>query len=89
MRAKDDLSIPLDHLDLCSGPVQAEVTPDRGRDGDETPALYVGQLEALSESTMLDPSQQLFIDAALGAMIEQPAAVLDEMGDQAEPIEEE
>jgi hypothetical protein len=36
---KNDLSLTLDHLDLRSRLIQAEVTPDRGWDGDHAPAL--------------------------------------------------
>jgi hypothetical protein len=50
--------------------------------GDPTQAkLGVSQLVALGDSDLLDDAQQLFIDAALSAVVEDPA---DEIGDDAD-----
>jgi hypothetical protein len=47
-------------------------------DDDRTAQLGVAELNALAESDLLDESQQLFIDAALDSVIEEPEDEIDE-----------
>jgi hypothetical protein len=55
--------------------------------GDEGKSrLGVSQLVALGDSALLDHAQQLFVDAALDAVIDEPVDEIDEAGDDAEVI---
>src|SRR5207244_1939878 len=45
---KNDLSLPLDHFDLCSRLVQTKVAPDGSRDSDEAPALHGDEVALLA-----------------------------------------
>ena len=54
---------------------------------DETQArLGVAQLRALGESDLLDEHQQLFIDAALDAVVRVPAREIEQLGEDAQVI---
>ena len=48
--------------------------------------LGVAELRALGESDLLDDHQQLFIDAALNAVVRIPVAELEQLGDNAQVI---
>jgi hypothetical protein len=48
--------------------------------------LGVSQLNALGDSDLLDDAQQLFVDAALQAVVDEPADEIDEAGNDAEII---
>jgi ribosome assembly protein YihI (activator of Der GTPase) len=54
---------------------------------DRKAQLGVAQLNALDASDLLDESQQLFIDAALDAVVSVPLEELDELGDDAFVVE--
>jgi len=49
--------------------------------------LGVNQLAALLESNLLEDAEKVFVEAALDAVYEDPAAELEELGDDAEVIQ--
>lgn len=56
-------------------------------DDEDHARLGVAELRALAESEMLDESQQLFIDAALQAVVKVPAEEIKQLGDDVQVIE--
>lgn len=55
-------------------------------DDDGKAKLGVSQLNALGDSDLLDDAQQLFVDAALEAVVDEPADEIEEAGEDAEVI---
>lgn len=51
--------------------------------------LGVAQLVALLESDLLDEAEKVFVEAALGAVYQDPEAELEQWGDDAEAVSEE
>lgn len=49
--------------------------------------LGVNQLAALLDSDLLDDAEKVFVEAALDAVYQDPAAELEELGDEAEAIQ--
>lgn len=55
---------------------------------DEGKALLgLAELQALADSDLLEPGQQLFIDAALEAVVKEPEEELEEAGEDAQAIQ--
>lgn len=60
---------------------ELSVSPDPAKS-----QLGFSQLRALADSEMLDPAQQLFIDAALAAVVSEPVDEIDEATLAHEPV---
>ncbi len=54
---------------------------------DRTARLGIAQLRALAESDLLDERQQLFVDAALAAVVQEPADRIAEAGEGAQVLQ--
>lgn len=55
---------------------------------DEGKALLgLAELQALADSDLLEPSQKLFIDAALEAVVREPEEELEEAGEDAQAVQ--
>ena len=60
---------------------ELSVSPDQAKS-----QLGFSQLRALADSDMLNPAQQLFIDAALAAVVSDPVEEIDEATQANEPL---
>ena len=56
-------------------------------DDENQAKLGMAQLTALGDSDMLDTKEQLFVDAAFEAAVRDPAADLDDLGEDTEVVE--